>query len=446
MNHIHFYQYNKLPHLGQRIIKTGIAVFICLLFYWIMGFHGLITQSTVAAIICIQPYRSDSIRTSVNRIIGTLIGAGWAVLFLLVLDRLARNHIHPPIFLVYLAMSLGVIISLYSTVLTGKMEAASLAAIVFICIVAVYPDFDAPFENTLYRIVDTIVGIIVAGIVNSLSLPRRKHKDYLFFIRLQDLVPDRYSKVSTNVLVILNRLFEDGAKICISSKWAPAFMISQMGLLNVTVPVIVMDGAALYDIANRQYMNVIALDKTDARFLRELFKEMGLGYAACTIRESSLMIYRGGKINEAEKREYELMKYSPYRNYVMGEFTDEDQVCFIRIIDTNETIEMLERKLKSLLAGGRFRIVRRPQHMMEGYSGLYFFHEQASIENSQKALVGLLEEKEGKTIIPVNMTGTDQYVSENEAIALLNKVRAVYEPVWRPWKRKSKTAGTAKNL
>lgn len=434
MKHIYYRQYNKLPHLGQRIMKTGIAVFICLLFYWMMGFHGLITQSTVAAIICIQPYRSDSIKTSVNRIIGTLIGAGWAVLFLLLLDILAKKNIHPNILLVYLVMSLGVIISLYSTVAIKKADAAQLASIVFICIVAVYPDFDAPFENTMYRIVDTIIGIIVAGVVNSLSLPRRKHKDYLFFIRLQDLVPDRYSKVSTNVLVILNRLFEEGARICISSKWAPAFMISQMGLLDVKIPVIVMDGAALYDITNRKYLDAIPLKKTDARFLREFFLEMDLGYAAYTIRETSLMIYRGGKINDAEKQEYELMKYSPYRNYVVGEFTEEDQVCFIRIIDTNETIEKLERRLSSLLAGGRFRIVRRPQHMMEGYSGLYFYNIEATIENSREALVRRLEKTEGKKIIPITMTGTDQYISENEAIALLNKVRSTYEPVWRPWK------------
>ena len=424
----------RLPHLGQRILKTGFAVFICLLIYWIRGFNGMVTQSTVAAIICIQPYRSDSIRTSVNRIIGTLIGAGWAILFLLALIALSKKNIQPPIPLVYVVMGLGVVISLYSTIVMKKTEAASLAAIVFICIVAIYPNFESPFQATLDRIIDTIIGIIVAGIVNSITLPRQKKEEDLFFIRLQDLVPDRFSHASSNVLVILNRLFEDGAKICIISKWAPAFMISQMGLIKVNVPVIVMDGAALYDIKNRSYLNVIPLRKNDARFLREFLKEMGLGYAAGTIRESSLMIYRGGTINEAEKQEYELMKYSPYRNYVEGEFSDEDQICFIRIIDTDQVIEKLENRLSSLLAGNRFRIDKRPQHRMEGYSGLYFYNKEATIERSMEAMVSYMEEKTGQKIIPVDMTGSSRYVSENEAIALLNRVRNIYEPIRRPWK------------
>ena len=140
MNRNRYSYLKKIPHLGQRIIKTGIAVFICLVIYWLRGFQGLVTQSTVAAIICIQPYRNDSIQTSLNRIIGTLLGAGWAVLFLETLVLLQKHDIRPNIILVYIMMGLGVILTLYSTVMIKKTDAASLAAIVFICIVAVYPD------------------------------------------------------------------------------------------------------------------------------------------------------------------------------------------------------------------------------------------------------------------------------------------------------------------
>ena len=425
---------SRLPHLGQRIIKTGISVFICLLIYWIRGFEGLVMQSSVAAIICIQPYRADSIRTSVNRVIGTLVGAGWAVLFLLALLALNKKGLHPDILLVYLAMSLGVVITLYSTVLVNKTEAAQLAAIVFICIVAAYPDYEAPFQMTLDRIIDTIIGIVVAGIVNSVTLPRQKHKEYLFFLRLHDLVPDRYSHAAPTVLVMLNRLFEDGARICITSKWAPAFMISQMSGMNINVPTIVMDGAALYDIPSRNYLKVIPIAYKDAVFLRDFITRMGLCCAAYAVRDSSLMIYRCGKINEAERQEYELMKYSPYRNYMKGEFTEKDQICFIRIIDTKDIIEELESRIEYFLTKGRFKIVRRPQHRMEGCSGLYFYNPEATIENSKEVLVRYLEDTENQQVVPIDVEGPDRQPSENETISLLNRVRSTYEPLRLPWK------------
>ena len=81
----------RLPHLGQRIIKTGVAVFICLLIYWIRGFEGLVMQSTVAAIICIQPYRADSIQTSVNRVIGNSAVSYGKTSFQPTLDQVGIN-------------------------------------------------------------------------------------------------------------------------------------------------------------------------------------------------------------------------------------------------------------------------------------------------------------------------------------------------------------------
>ena len=422
----------RLPHLGLRIIKTGIAVFLCLLIYWLRGFDGLVLQSTVAAIICIQPYRSESVDTSINRIIGTLIGAAWAGLFLLMMLILSRYGIRPHILPIYILMGLGIMMTLYTTVVLKTPDAASLAAVVFICILGTYPDLDQPFLYMLDRIIDTVIGILVAGVVNSVTLPREKHNDYVFFVRLQDLVPDRYSHVDSNVLVILNRLYDDGAKVCLMSKWAPAFMLSQMGTMQINVPIIVMDGAALYDIPNRQYFSVTPLQYFDAAFLRNLLVEMGLAYGAYTVRDCSLLIYRGGQFNEAEKQEYELMKRSPYRNYVDGDFTMADKICFIRVIDRDDIIEELESRIHDLIDAHRFRIVRRPQHKMEGYSGLYFYHMDANVEMCKERLIDLLSEKEEHKLIPVNMMYNENYVSEIEAIDLLNRVRHIYEPIVNP--------------
>ena len=46
-----------LPHLGQRIVKTTVAVFLCLLFYSMRGYRGqgMPTEAAITAIICMQP-------------------------------------------------------------------------------------------------------------------------------------------------------------------------------------------------------------------------------------------------------------------------------------------------------------------------------------------------------------------------------------------------------
>lgn len=424
-----------IPHLGQRIIKTAVAVFFCLIIYMLRGYDGLVTQSTVAAIICIQPYRSDMLTTSANRIIGTLTGAAWALLFLYFMEFTVDIGLRIPIVIVYLLMAVGIVLTLYTSVVLKKTDAASLSAIVFICIVATYPDLEAPVALTIDRIIDTFIGILVAGFVNAVSLPRIKHEEYLFFIRLQDLVPDRFAHVSSNILVMLNRLYNEGAKICLVSKWAPAFLLSQMGVMSIGIPVIVMDGAGLYDIPNREYVDLIPIPPGDAFFLRNLFRGMNHGYCIYAVRDSSLMIYRRGPANWAETQEYELMKRSPYRNYIDGDFVLEDKITFIRIIDTDLRIDKMEKELLSMIPEGKFRIVRRPQPKMEGYSGLYFYHPEATVENMKRRLINLMEGLGYQNLVPVDMNLKDAYVSDNEAIALLNKTRGIYEPVWLPLRK-----------
>lgn len=425
-------KYTRLPHLGQRIIKSAVAVFFCLLIYMLRDYKGLVTQSTVAAIICIQPYRSDGIEASANRIIGTLVGAGWGLLFLISADYLTSHSIHFPMLIIYMIMSAGIVVTLYTTVFLKKTDAASLSAIVFICIVGTYPDLEMPFILTRDRIIDTFIGILVAGLVNSINLPRQKHPEYLFFIRLQDLVPDRYSHISPNILVMLNRLYNDGTRICLVSKWAPAFLLSQMGFIDIDIPVIVMDGAGLYDIPERQYLDIISIPPADVYYLKNIFNGMNLGYCIYAIKDSSLMIYRQGFMNEAEDQDYEIMKRSPYRNYVDGNFDLNDQVAFIRVIDTDNNIDDLELCIRELIPENKFRLVRRPQPKMKGYSGLYFYHPEATVEHMKEILLMRLSEKDNPGLVPVDMFMGERWTSDKEAIALLNKTRNVYEPVRIP--------------
>ncbi|MGX8720456.1 MAG: aromatic acid exporter family protein, partial [Eubacteriales bacterium] len=75
------------PRVGQRIVKTSIAVFLCLVIYYLRGYEGgsMPTEAMITAILCMQPYVRDSRDYAVSRLTGTLIGAFWGLMFLLFL-------------------------------------------------------------------------------------------------------------------------------------------------------------------------------------------------------------------------------------------------------------------------------------------------------------------------------------------------------------------------
>ena len=129
-----------LPAVGQRIVKTTVAVFLCLLVYYLRGFRGqeIPTEAAITAILCVQPYVRDTRRYALSRFAGTMIGSFWGLAFLVVMTQLPAmgEHLLP----LYISMSLGVMLTLYTCVALQRTDTAGQAAIVFLCIVISFPD------------------------------------------------------------------------------------------------------------------------------------------------------------------------------------------------------------------------------------------------------------------------------------------------------------------
>ena len=98
------------------------------------------------------------------------------------------------------------------------------------------------------------------------KLPRRKNRDLLFFLRTKDLAPDRFSHIPASALFRLNFLYNDGARISLMSEHAPAFFMTQLSTVNMNIPMIVMDGAGIYDAVENAYVSTVNITPDSSRF------------------------------------------------------------------------------------------------------------------------------------------------------------------------------------
>ena len=433
MNKTHVERMNKtsltnLPHLGLRIVKTSIAVFLCLLIHYIMGYKGMMLQSCITAIICIQPYFKDTKNFAINRGVGTLLGAFWGLMFLMLINQFEYIKSHELI--IYFFMSLGVLIVIYSTVAIRLNDTAGLAAITFLCIAIGFDEMDAPLITTLSRLFDTIIGIIVALLVNLARLPKIKEENKIFFVRLEDLVIDRLSEISSGALIALNRLYNEGAKICLVSPWAPAHIISQIENLHSTIPSIVMDGAALYDISHRKYIKIDNIEYEDANFLCHTLKDMNLGYCVYAVRNNTTLIYRQGNLNAAEQMELDKLEQSDLRNYIDGFYTKDDRICCVRTIDTDEKIDELKIDMEWSLPPDTYRLEIRKQPFLPGYSGLYFYSDKCSVENMKNYLIDSYYKDNENALERVDLIPTSEnYNADKDSIHLIHRLRHLYERI-----------------
>ena len=416
-----------LPAVGQRIVKTTVAVFLCLLIYWLRGFRGreIPTEAAITAILCVQPYVRDSRRYAFNRFAGTLIGSFWGLAFLLRMVYLPA--VGDSMLLLYLRMSLGVMLSLYCAVALRRAETAGQAAIVFLCIVISFPDISEPLRSASERILGVLTGTACAIGVNVFRLPRVRRNDRVFFVRARDLAADRFSHISSAVLFRLNYLYEDGAKICLMFEHAPAYFSLQMHEAMLKLPIIVMDGAAIYDPRENVYLSQETIPLEDTIALRGYLDSLNLSYFIYTIHRNKTCIFHQGRINPPEKLILDRMKGSPYRSYLEGEIYDDAEIVYYKIIAKDSTIADLEACLKDFVAGKNLRAVSRPQSV-SGISGLYIYASTASLPLAEQRLMDRLR-AEDPSLQPMEILSRKPYRSEHDAMHLLHRVGSAYEPV-----------------
>ena len=146
-----------MPKIGMRMMKTAIAVAICLLIYLLRGKQGVPVFSAIAAIICMQPHVDNSVTVAFNRIIGTLTGAVMGLLVIYIIRWIPMEYE----VLDYVLIALAVIPAMYITVLLKRTGASAMAGVVLLSVTLSDSNY-TPLMDAFNRSFETIVGILVS--------------------------------------------------------------------------------------------------------------------------------------------------------------------------------------------------------------------------------------------------------------------------------------------
>ena len=421
-DHIHW------QPIGQRIVKTCVAVTLCLLFYMLRGYAGedMPAEAAITAIICMDTNMRGTRFNALSRFLGTLIGAFWGFLFLMIIQLAPAPETRR--WVLYLMMGVGTLLALYSAVLIKKPDTAGLAAIVFICVVVNYPAIESPMDQAFHRILDVLLGTTIAIAVNAARLPRVKRKNRVFFVRLKDLKAGQFAEVPTTVLYRLQYLLQDGAKICLLSEHAPAFWATQFGSLPFSVPLIVMDGAAIYDANENAYVSVNSMDPNSCRWLMKRLESMNASFFIYTVHRDRNCIFHHGTMTEAENAVYQHLKKSPYRYYLDDDRFPMADVVYLKLVGEQHELEQIKNQLQPAFEKMKLRAVIRPQAGLENGYSLYFYSSHATQENAQKQLMHLLA-RTNPNLEVYEMQSEKGYRTEYDAIRLMRRIGNAYEPL-----------------
>lgn len=154
---------NQKYKIGLRALKTAIAVFLCILISVIFNRSDVFFAS-IAAVICMQQTCSQTYIAGLHRLIGTIIGGGVGLVFLLIMKYIPYREYIPLIF-----APLCVLAVIYVCNVTEYKNPVVIGCIVALSVVLQHSELNAYNNTFMYvinRVIDTSIGIFIAMLVN----------------------------------------------------------------------------------------------------------------------------------------------------------------------------------------------------------------------------------------------------------------------------------------
>ena len=414
-----------VPPIGMRMVKSAAAVLICLLVSMLVDREDMRIYSSIAALLCVQPYAEDTKRMAIQRAVGTAIGSVFGIAALLLEMALdIRGTL-----VGYIVIAAVTVPTLWISVALKAANAAALSGIVFLSITVTHVTDASPWIFAWYRASETLVGIVVGIAVNAFQLPRRKRRDILFVSGLDGLLLTEQGELTPYSRVSLNRMLDDGMQFTLSTMRPPASVREAARDLRLRLPVIVMDGAALYDMGQKRYLHTCVLPKELAMRCEAVFQAQDIHCFLNGVLDDNLMIYYGTFRHETERAIFEKLRTSPYRNYISREYYKDCPILYLMGIDLTERIQVLYDALGEAGLLDQVKARFYPSTEYPGYSYLKIYERSAS----RAAMLDRLKQELGmeRSIVLTTQEGCGDVVVRGGVNQAVKRLERLYEPyIW----------------
>ena len=356
--------------IGLRMIKTAIAVFICLMIYILLKlierlpmvnddfayswynpfFAGLATAYSL------HSSKRESLAQAKNRCVASLIGGIIGILLISAYEAFGgiwptSNTISLDTFnfiIPYVLIGVFTILVIWVGISLNQRAAVFVSILTFLS-VTVNPNPGIPnwqWQFGLNRILSTVIGVGIALMVNLFRLPHRiKNKNLLFCMEIDGIFLKDTDEIKGYIQYKMNHFNDIGINLTLFTTRTPATFMPLIKDLQIEHPIVCLSGAALYDIKNKKYIGVKNIDQQTSDKIIELLVKHNISPFINFIDEDVLFIYNECLDNEGERVYAESKKNAPYCCFIHGKAPKREVTHFI-VIEKKESAHNIIRLLK----------------------------------------------------------------------------------------------------
>ena len=368
----------KLPIIGGRIIKTALAILICLLLSLLHHNEFVLILSCVSAVLCIQ----QDVKHALNFALTQAFGIFYACIlgFGLIL---IKNWLDLTIY--YVILSLCIILLIYGLVVVRCAKATHLACFTLLFITL----GNAQFWQFLIYFVGALEGVFVASAINLFHLPYHKQNDILFVCGLEHCLLLDDGTISDYSKLQLKELLDKDANIVLTTSKSVGSIYTTIQDFDLKFPIVSLNGAASYDLNKQEYIHINYMNKQSLKKYYDLLNKYQLNCFIHTIHYDMLHIYYQNLDDEIVENYYHQKRKTPYDHYIhLNEQVIDDVVSIVVVAEKNKVNHFIHEMKESGIYY-EFNVA------LKAYEKDYVILEISDLKASKKKVIEEIYEQSG---------------------------------------------------
>ena len=246
-------------------------------------------------------------------------------------------------------------------------------------------------------------------------------KQTLYISDLDGTLLNKQKLITPNTTEVLNKFMAKGGAFSVATARTPATVESLLASLHMNTPVVVMNGAALYNLETHHYIDVAYIAPEIVEVALERLGRLVEEGFIYTIVDHKLVVYYKHLEQPARKRFYMERKDTGHKQFVSTPLQDCNDVAYFVFMDQKEKIQPIYECLASV--EGLALVMYKDIYEEETYILEVYSHEatKANGITKLKALYGY----EDVICFGDNLNDLSMFESATQAYAVENALEEV---------------------
>lgn len=168
----------------------------------------------------------------------------------------------------------------------------------------------------------------------------------LWISDLDGTLLNKEKKVNEYTKEVLNYVTSQGLQFSIATARTPATVVDLLEGVHISAPIVVMNGAAIYNMETKTYEQINYLGVEMTEVVQKVLKDKGKSAFTYCIEDNQLIAYHGGLTLSVEKSFYEERQNNPRKIFKQEEVPHKDKVLYFIMMGSKDEIQEIYDTLK----------------------------------------------------------------------------------------------------